>query len=391
MEGKRAGKKTLYHLNIQAEEHQPTIERALSAAHVAPLSLWHQRFGHLNHKTVLRMSTLGSVFGLALFNDKLHLSTQCRGRLLGKMPRNSFPSTRTRGTKVGDIVHSDVCGPLYICTPTGAKYFVTFKDDFSSFCVIQLLKHKSEVQEAFKKFNAKMKSETGQATKILRSDGGGEFCSKDFEDWLAKAGIAHQVTPPYTPQLNGVAERVNRTVVESARSQMFGKKVPLELWGLAVLCAVYVQNRAISSTGKVTPFELWHGSEPDVSHLRTFGSPVFVHVPDERRRKLDPKAKEGIMVGYGDSSRVYKIWDPVARNIITSRDVVFDEKLIFENTSVPEEKEYYSLLPLLDDEPMVPLRLILYVTAWDYHHIFFFHTLAGACTGRSNARKSTRC
>ena len=74
-----------------------------------------------------------------------------------------------------------------------------------------------------------MKTETGQETKILRIDGGGEFCSKEFEDWLGKAGITHQVTPPYTPQLNGVAERVNRKVVESERSQMYGKKVPLEL------------------------------------------------------------------------------------------------------------------------------------------------------------------
>ena len=171
LEGKRAGKKTIYHLNIQAEEHKPRIERALSAEHVEPLSLWHERFGHLNHKTVLRMSTLGIVFGFALFNDKLHLSTHCRRYLLGKIPRNSFPSNRTRGTQVGDIVHSDVCGPLHTCTPSGAGYFVTFKDDFSSFCDIQLLKHKSEVQEAFPKFNAKIKSETGQATKILRSDG----------------------------------------------------------------------------------------------------------------------------------------------------------------------------------------------------------------------------
>ena len=120
MEGKRAIMKALYHLNIQAQEHQPTIERALSAAHVAPLSLWRQRFGHLSHKTVLRMSTLESVFGLALFNNKLHLSTHCRRWLLGKPPRNAFQSTRTKGTQVGDIVHSDVCGPLHICTPGGA-------------------------------------------------------------------------------------------------------------------------------------------------------------------------------------------------------------------------------------------------------------------------------
>jgi transposase InsO family protein len=299
------------------------------------------------------MATLGSVLGLAFFNDKAHLSAHCRGCLLGKMSRNSFRSTRTRGTHIGDIVHSDVCGPFQICTPSGARFFANFKDDFSNFCEIHLLKHKSEVPEAFKKFNAKMKTETGQETKILRTDGGGEFCSKEFEDWLGKAGIAHQVTPPYTPQLNGVAERVNRTVVESARSQMYGKKVPLELWGLAVLCAVYVQNRVISSTGKVTPFQLWYGKEPDVSHLRTFGSTAFAHVPDEKRRKLDPKATEGIMVGYGDSYRVYKIWDPVDRKIITSRDVVFDEKCSFDHSSELEEMDYFSLFPIPTDDPLV--------------------------------------
>jgi hypothetical protein len=106
---------------------------------------------------------------------------------------------------------------------------------------------------------------------------------------------------------------------------------------LAVLCADYVQNRVISSIGKVTPFELWHGKEPDVSHLRTFGSPAFTHIPDEKRRKLDPKATEGIMVGYGDSSKVYKIWDPVTRKIITSRDVVFEENLNHENSSELQE------------------------------------------------------
>ena len=201
-----------------------------------------------------------------------------------------------------------------------------------------------------------MENETGKVAKILRSDGGGEFCSKEIEDWLAKAGIVHQVTPPYTPQLNGVAERTNRTVVESARSQMYWKKVPLELWGLAIQCASYVQNRAISSTGKVTPFERWYGREPDVSHLRTFGSLAFAHVPDEKRKKLDPKATEGIMVGYGDSSRVYKIWDPVSRTIITSRDVVFEETLKFESPGVSEESDYYSLLPLPQDEKMVAYK-----------------------------------
>ena len=84
--------------------------------------------------------------------------------------------------------------------------------------------------------------------------------------------VLHQVAPPYTPQLNGVAGRVNRAAVESAQqSQVYGKKVSLELRGLVVLFAAYVQYTVISKTGKVTPFQLWYGKETDVSHLRTFG------------------------------------------------------------------------------------------------------------------------
>ena len=82
------------------------------------------------------------------------------------------------------------------------------------------------------------------------------------------------------------------------------------------------------------------------------------------------------MVGYGDSFRVYKIWDPVTRNIITSRDVVFDEKLTFENTSVPEEREYYSLLPFLNDEPMVSLRFFFVCNCLELPSYIFLHALS---------------
>ncbi len=116
------------------------------------------------------------------------------------------------------------------------------------------------------------------------------------------------MTPPYTPQLNGVAERSNRTIVESARSQMYGKRVSLEFWVLAVQCAVYVKNRTSPSARSKTPYEQWYKKKPDISHLRVFGCRVFVHVPDEKRRKLDPKAIEGMTVGYvEESTSCYKV------------------------------------------------------------------------------------
>ena len=349
MEGKRAGKEALYHLNIRAKEYYPRTEQALKGVRVEPLSIWHQRFGHLNNKSLLKMASMGSVKGLALFKDQLDSSGNCRGCLQGKMCRAPFTSTRIKATGVGQVIHSDVCGPIQVPTPFGERFYVAFKDEFSGWTEIKLIRNKCEVPKAFKDFSAKVETETGKKVKILRSDGGGEYIGTELKDWLEKAGIAHQVTPPYTPQLNGVAERANRTIVESARSQMYGRKVPLELWGLAMQCAVYVQNRSTPSASKVTPFELWFKRKPDISHLKVFGCLVFVHVPDEKRRKLDSKAVEAMMVGYVEgSTSCYQIWDPTKRKLTTSRDVTFEEQSMVDmpgSQTATEEQDYYSILP----------------------------------------------
>ncbi len=113
---------------------------------------------------------------------------------------------------------------MEIVAQDGERYYVIFKDDYSGWCKIQLLKQKSEVPKAFKTFSSKTEADTNKKIKFLRSDGGGEYCSKDFQDWLANSKIIYRVTPPYTPQLNGVAERSNRTIVESARSQTRTKR-----------------------------------------------------------------------------------------------------------------------------------------------------------------------
>ena len=172
--------------------------------------------------------------------------------------------------------------------------------------------------------------------KTLRSDGGGEFCNNEFRDWLANSGIIHQVTPPYTPQMNGVAERSNRTIVESARSQMYAKAVPLEFWGLAVRCAVYVQNRTVSSTSNKSPYEHWYKRKPDISHLRVFGCRVFLHIPDDKRRKLDPKATEGMMMGYvEESTSCYKVGP---KNL--DKPMVLSNQLLISDLEPGIEKAY---------------------------------------------------
>ena len=86
--------------------------------------------------------------------------------------------------------------------------------------------------------------------------------------------------------------------MEAARTMYLSRNLPNELWAEAVAYATYIQNRILSSKRKATPFETLLGKKPDVSHLRIFGSNAFIHVPDALRRKLDPKAVEGIFVEY---------------------------------------------------------------------------------------------
>ena len=147
-------------------------------------------------------------------------------------------------------------------TPGGNRYFVTFKDDFSSYCTTKLLKKKSEVAVALQNFVATVKNQKREGVRCIRTDNGGEYLSGELQGWLNKEGIKHEKST----QQNGVAERTNRTLMEAARSMLYGKKVPLELWGEAIMCATHIQIRKISSSNDMTPFELWNGTKPDVSY-----------------------------------------------------------------------------------------------------------------------------
>ena len=112
-----------------------------------------------------------------------------------------------------------------------------------------------------------------------------------------------------------------------ARSMLKSKKLPKEFWAEAVACAVYLSNRSPTRSvwGK-TPQEAWSGRKPGISHLRVFGSIAHVHVPDERRTKLDDKSESFIFIGYDANSKGYKLYNPHNKKIVISRDVVFDEE-----------------------------------------------------------------
>lgn len=221
-----------------------------------------------------------------------------------------------------------MCGPITPTSNSHKRYLLCFIDDFSRKAWSYFLTEKSEVFTSFKYFKAYVEKETGLSIKCLRTDRGGEFTSGEFNDFCKKNGIRRQLTTAYTPQQNGVAERKNRSVMNMVRCMLSEKKIPKIFWPEAANWTIYVLNRCPTLAVKdITPEEAWSGVKPSVEHLRVFGCVCHVHVPDVRRTKLEDKSFSCVLLGVSEESKGYRLYDPVGKKIVISKDVVFEENI----------------------------------------------------------------
>ncbi|KAL0402173.1 UNVERIFIED_CONTAM: hypothetical protein Slati_4247200 [Sesamum latifolium] len=143
-----------------------------------------------------------------------------------------------------DLVHTDVCGPLNTPARGEFSYFITFTDDHLRYGYVYLMRYKSEAFGRFKEYRLVVENQTGPKIKALRSDRGGEYLSGEFIDYLKDNRILSYWTPPGMPQLNGVAERRNRTLLDMVRSMMSFTELPLSFWGYAIEMAAKLLNIA---------------------------------------------------------------------------------------------------------------------------------------------------
>ena len=189
----------------------------------------------------------------------------------------------------------------------GSKYIATFINDYSRHGVVYFLKSKDQCAAAFKKFFAWAKNQTSEQMLALHSDCGGEYLSRAIRTVLDQKGIEHKLTMPGMPQQNGLAEQWNRTILDKAHMLIHGAGLSLGFWEYAVDTAVHTYNRTPTRTiGWHTPHELWNtGHIPDVSYFHVFGCKAFVHVPEDKRKKLDPKVIEMTLIGYEPGSKGY--------------------------------------------------------------------------------------
>lgn len=296
----------------------------LAAVHTDDSWRWHARYGHLNFNVLRKLARLGMVRGLPRIE---HVEQLCDGCLVGKQRRASFPlQAKRRAEGLLDLVHGDLCGPISPATPAGKRYFLLLVDDKSRYMWLTLLQSKDQAAEAIKRFKAGTEVETGRRLRLLRTDRGGEFTVATFAAYCADEGIGRQLTAPYSPQQNGIVERRNQTIVSTVRSLMKAMAVPAKFWGEAVSTAVYLLNRLpTKSVDGQTPFEVWHGYKPDVSHLRVFGCVAHVKVTKPNLAKLEDRSIPMVLFGYEPGSAAYRVYDPIKNRVHVSRDVVFDE------------------------------------------------------------------
>jgi transposase InsO family protein len=302
--------------------HQPQAKQTLP-------QLAHERMGHLNFKAInqLRLNNMGTNIQW-LSRHGNHNVLQCESCNIGKSHRASMPHASThRTTRALELVHSDICGPLQEASIGGkAIYFATFIDDFTRYIAIYPMRRKDEVFKHFLAYKAWAETKTGNRIRCLRTDGGGEYNSNAFDDLLRTCGISRQVTPPYTPEHNGVAERANRTLMEMVRCMLHTAQLPLKFWALALATATHLRNRSPTrALQHQTPYEAWTGHKPSFNDLRVFGCLAYVHIPKQNRRKLDDRARPCIFVGYSTEAKAWLCYDPVRNITRTSRNVVFVE------------------------------------------------------------------
>ena len=305
----------------------------------SPTYLWHCRLGHIGVKRMKKLHADGLLESL----DYESFDT-CEPCLMGKMTKTPFSGTMERATNLLEIIHTDVCGPMSVEARGGYRYVLTLTDDLSRYGYVYLMKHKSETFEKFKEFQNEVENQRDRKIKFLRSDRGGEYLSHEFGTHLRKCGIVSQLTPPGTPQRNGVSERRNRTLLDMVRSMMSLTDLPLSFWGYALETATFTLNRAPSKSVETTPYELWFGKKPKLSFLKVWGCDAYVK--KLQPEKLEPKSEKCVFIGYPKETIGYTFYLRSEGKIFVAKNGSFLEKEFLSKEVSGRKVELDEVLPL---------------------------------------------
>ncbi|CAI7876082.1 unnamed protein product [Closterium sp. NIES-53] len=267
----------------------------------------HRRMGHVALPILQQLVKNEMVAGIRVKGEPDEV-LGCPTCMQAKFTCYPFSSSEATAKAPLDEVVMDVVGPLKLGA-AGAEYFLTIVDVYTRMTWVYVLSKKSDVAETVKTdWLPMVERQQDRLVKAIRTDRGGEFLSKEFSLWLKKNGIRHSLTMPYSPGMNGIAERANRTITETARGLLIEAGLPDYFWPDAVRSACVAKNRALTHVGadKWVPYVEWIGRKPKVDMLRVFG-------------------------------KGWLLWDPFTKKFLVSRDCKFMENLMYKDWKAENE------------------------------------------------------
>ncbi|CAI7923161.1 unnamed protein product [Closterium sp. NIES-53] len=328
-------------------EHEESGAAAKNAAFSNPTSAtrecdWltlHRRMGHVALPILQQLVKNEMVAGIRVKGGPDEV-LGCPTCMQAKFTRYPFSSSEATAKAPLDEVVMDVVGLLKLGS-AGAEYFLTIVDVYTHMTWVYVLSKKSDVAETVKTdWLPMVERQQDQLVKAIRTDRGGEFLSKEFSLWLKKNGIRHSLTMPYSPAMNGIAERANRTITETACGLLIEAGLPDYFWPDAVRSACVAKNRGLPHVGadKWVPYVEWVGRNPKVDMLRVFGCMCMALVPKHlRHNKLGAKAIWAVHLGMAQNSKGWLLWDPFTKKFLVSRDCKFMENLMYKDWKAENE------------------------------------------------------
>ena len=261
------------------------------------------------------------------------------------------------------------------CTShNGIRYYVSFIDDFFRFTWFFPLKHKYEVLPTFIHFKTTIENLLNHKLKIIRTDCRGEYTNTAFQNFCSTNALFHQFSCPRTHQQNGVAERKNRHIVDTALALISQSNLPLTYWPYSFATSVFLINRLPTETLHLqSPWEILFGTTPTYASFKTFGCSFYPLLRLYNKHKLDLRSKECVFLSYASHSKGYLCLDTSNSKLIVSRHVIFNE----------------STFPFLTSSPTTTLDIYSPTNSWLSSLLYFTTCCQPSILGPGPMHEST--
>uniref|UniRef100_T1ILJ6 Endonuclease n=1 Tax=Strigamia maritima TaxID=126957 RepID=T1ILJ6_STRMM len=333
-------------------DSKPTGRRVEN--YTVSVDMWHKRFGHMYARGLNELAKNAQVKGLDL--DSTVKDFSCKLCNLAKPTRANYPKNNEKLVKEPlALVYMDLWGPCRVKYLRKASYLLFIVDDATRYAWVFPIPSKNAVFGVFKTFHARAERLSGFKLKAICTDRGGEFTTGEFEKYLRQYGIEIQRTNAYSPQMNGTAERINRTILDGVRAMLADTDLPQELWAELSVTLTYLKNYYPHARLKQEILYVnCQKRHLSLRHLRRPGCVAYVNIPKQKQdEKLNVRAWKG-MVGYAFRTRGYRIWNPETNEVAETKHVKFQEDQEWKDWSKASDEsvsndKFYDAKDLLED------------------------------------------